>query len=58
MIGRPHAQGVAQQVPLLDLALAVDVGRPRFQAHNVRLLQPQLCGVFNRNDTLTLRDVG
>jgi len=35
---RSHAQAVPQQIPLRDLALALEVGRARLQADDVRLL--------------------
>ena len=53
---RPHAQAVAHEVALGDLAFAFDVRRPRFEAHDVRLLQLQLGRVLDRDDALVLRD--
>ena len=35
---RSHAQAISQQIPLRDLALALEVGRARLQADDVRLL--------------------
>ena len=51
-----HAQGVAHQVPLGDLALALDVGRPGFQAPHVLLLQLQFRGVLDGEDAFVVRD--
>ena len=51
-----HTQSVADQVALRYFALAFDVGRTRFEADDVRLLQLQLCRVFNRHDALALRE--
>ena len=52
---RPHAQAVAHQIAHRDLALAFEVGRPRFQAHHVRLLQ--LGRVLAGHDALAVVDV-
>ena len=49
-----HTQAVAHQVAHGDLAFAFEVGRPRFQAHHVRLLQLQFGGVFAGNDALVV----
>ena len=54
---RPHAQAVADQIAHRDLALALEVGRPRFQAHDVRLLQLQFGRVFAGDDALVVVDV-
>ena len=52
----PHAQAVAHQVALGDLALLLDVGRPGLQAHDVRLLELQLGRVLDGDDALMGRD--
>ena len=52
----PHAQAVAHQVAHGDLAFAFEVGRPRFQAHHVRLLQLQFGGVLAGDDALVVVD--
>ena len=52
-----HAQRVADELALRDLADAFDVGRARLHLHDVRLLQPQLDGVFDRDDALVAVDV-
>ena len=36
---RAHAQRISNQFASGDIAFALDVGRPRFQTHHVRLLQ-------------------
>ena len=54
---RAHSQGVAQQVALSDLALAVQVGRPRLHRDHVRLLKLHFHRVFDRHDALRLRYV-
>ena len=40
-----------------DLALALEIGRPRFQADHVRLLQLQFGGVLAGDDALVVVDV-
>ena len=50
----PHAQRVAHQVALGDLAPPLDVGRPRLQPGDVRLLQLQLGRVLDRDDPLAV----
>ena len=52
---RAHAQAVPHQVAHGDLALAFQVGRAGFQAHDVRLLQLQFGGVFAGDDALFAR---
>ncbi|MCY1550666.1 hypothetical protein D9M68_869350 [compost metagenome] len=46
----PHAQRVAHQRTLRDLALALDVHRPRFHPCNVRLLELELGRIFDGDD--------
>ena len=52
-----HTQGVDHQFADVDGAVAFDVGRARFHARHVRLLQPQFGGVFDGDDALVFRDV-
>ena len=47
---------VAHQVADRDLALALDVGRPRLERDHVRLLQLQLGRLLDRDDPLALED--
>ncbi len=54
----PHTEGVDDQLPDVDRADAFHVGRARFHARHVRLLQPQFGGVFNGDDALVFRNVG
>ena len=54
----PHAQRVADQLADPDLALALDVRRPRLEPHPVLLLQLQLGRILDRHDALVLRDRG
>ena len=51
-----HAQGVADQVADLDLALALDVRRARLEADDVLLVQLELGGVLDRDDALVVGD--
>ncbi len=51
-----HTQAVADEVAHGDLALAFEIGRPRFKAHDVRLLQLQFRSVFAGNDTFVMVD--
>ena len=53
---RAHAQGVADQIADGHLAASLDVGRARFQAHHMGLLQRELGGVLNGDDALALRN--
>ena len=53
---RPHTQAVLDQIAHGDLAFAFDVGRPRFQADHVRLLELQFGGVLAGDDALVLVD--
>ena len=50
-----HTQRVDDELPLADRALAFDVGRTRFEPHDVRLLQLKLGRVFDRDDALACR---
>ena len=51
-----HTQGVDQQVANRDATLALDIGRPRFESHDVRLTQLKFGCIFDRDDALVLRD--
>ena len=53
----PHAQAVLDEIAHGDLALALDVGRARLEAHDMRLLQLQLGGVLAGDDALVVLDV-
>jgi hypothetical protein len=55
---RAHAERVAQQVALLDGVLARHVGRARFHADDVALLEQELERVLDGDDALRARDVG
>ena len=52
---RPHTQAVPDQVAHGDLAFALEVGRPGFQANHVRLLELQFGSVFAGDDALVVR---
>ena len=52
----PHVQRVAEQVADRDLALALEVRRPRLERDDVRLAELQLGGVLDRDDPLVLGD--
>ncbi len=52
----PHPQRVAHQRPDRHLAAALEVRRPRLQAHHVALAQTQLGSVLDRHDPLRARD--
>ena len=54
----PHAEGVADEVADPDLALALDVRRPRLERDDVPLQQPQLGRVLDGDDPLGGRHVG
>ena len=49
---RPHAQRVADELADRDLALALDVLRPRLEPQHVALVEPELGGVLDRDDPL------
>ena len=49
-----HAQRVAHQVALRDLAAALEVRRPRLEPHHVRLLQLQFGRVLDGDDALAV----
>ena len=50
----PHAQRVLDEIALADFAVALDVGRARFHARDVRLLQLQFGGVLDGDQALVL----
>ena len=52
----PHTEGVDDQLPLADGALAFDVRRTRLEPRDVLLLQLQLGGVLDRDDPLAIGD--
>ena len=54
----PHTERVDQQHALRHLALALDVGRPGLQPHDVRLAELELGRVLDGDDPLGGRDVG
>ena len=53
-----HAQRVLDEVALLQLAMALDVGRTRLHARDMRLLQLQFGGVLDGDQPLVLGDEG
>ena len=53
----PHAQAVAHKIAHRDLALALEVRRPRFEPDRVRLLQLQFGRVLAGDDALVVVDV-
>ncbi len=54
----PHAQRVLDQVALADFALALDTGRPRLHAPDMRLLQLKLGRVFDGDEAFLVGDEG
>src|SRR5262249_41644804 len=54
---RAHAQCVAHELALRDMAHAFDIGRARFHLHDMRLLQAQLDRVFDRDHPFVAVDV-
>ena len=52
-----HTQAVDDQLPLPHRALAFDVGRARFQADDVLLLELQFGGVFDGDDAVGVGNV-
>ena len=53
-----HAQRVLDEIALADFAAAFDARRSGFHAADMRLLQLQFGGVFDRDQALGLRDEG
>jgi hypothetical protein len=51
-----HTQAVLDEIAHGDLALAFEVGRARFEADDVRLLQLKFGGVFAGDDALAVVD--
>ena len=51
-----HTQGVDDELPLPDRALAFDVRRPRLEPRHMLLVELQLGGVLDRHDALALGD--
>ena len=54
---RPHPQSVFDKVAHCDLAIALHIGRARFQPNDVRLHQLQFGGILNGNHPLATIDV-
>jgi hypothetical protein len=53
---RSHAQAVTDKVAHCDLPFALEVGWPRFQPHDMRLLKLELGGVFAGDDAFVVVD--
>ncbi len=53
---RPHAQCVSQEVPLRDLALALDVWRAGLQPHDVLTEKLELGGILDGDHALARRE--
>ena len=53
---RPHPEAVSHEIPLGYLALALDIGGSRFQAHHVFLLELEFCRVLYGDNSLSIRD--
>jgi hypothetical protein len=53
-----HTQAVLDEIAHGDLALAFEVGRARFEAHHMRLLQLQFGGVLAGDDALVGSMIG
>ena len=53
-----HSQRVYDQLPLLNGALAFDVGAPCFQSHDMLLMQLQFRRVLDRHNSLSIGNVG
>ena len=51
-----HTQGIAHEVADGDSALALEIGRARFERHDVLLLQAQLGSILDGDDALALGD--
>ena len=51
-----HAERVAHELALRHRADAFDIGRACLHLHNMRLLQPQLDRVLDRDDALAVVD--
>ena len=51
-----HSQGVAEQVPDRDLALALGVRRARLERDHMALAELELLGVFDRDYAFVRRD--
>src|SRR5271165_127156 len=54
---RAHAQSIAEELALCDLADAFDVGRARLHLHHMRLLKTELDRVFDRDYAFVTVDV-
>jgi hypothetical protein len=53
---RTHTKGVLDQLALPDFTLAFDIGRPRFHAADMRLLQLQFGGILDCQQAFLFRD--
>jgi hypothetical protein len=53
---RSHPQRIPHQIAHGDLAPAFDVRRARFEPHHVRLPEPELGGVLDRDEAFAIRD--
>jgi hypothetical protein len=51
-----HTQRIADEVTNRDGAPPLKIRRPRFERHQVRIGQSQLCRILNRDQALTRRD--
>lgn len=49
---RSHAQCLAHEVAQRHLTSALEVGRARLEAHDVRMARPELGRVFDEQDAL------
>ena len=54
----PHAQAVDEQVANRDPSLPLDVGRPGFETHDMRLAQLKLSGVLDGHDPVGVGNEG
>ena len=52
----PHVQGVAEQVPHRDLALALEVGRAGLEGDHVLLAELELGGILDGDDPIVVRE--
>src|SRR5580700_8260528 len=53
-----HTQSVTEEVADADLARSLDVWRSRLETHDVRLIEEQFGRVFDRDDSLGIREKG
>ena len=50
-----HAQAISDQIALVELPFALDVGGPGFQPHHMVLLQLEISGILNGDNRFTVR---